>query len=65
MEGKRPFRGTLNFSIFQKKSAMEIFNVIFEKGSSKSPPRKHTMNTKILQLSTDSIFMVSGPKEAG
>ena len=40
MEGKRPLRGTLNFSIFQKNSAMEIFNVIFEKGSSKESSKK-------------------------
>ena len=40
---------------------MEIFNVIFEKGSSKESSKK----TYNLQLSTDSIFMVSGSKEAG
>ena len=44
---------------FTEKCAMEHLNVIFEKGSSKCPLRKHTMNTKILHLSTDSIFMVS------
>ena len=44
-----PFTRILNFSIFwTKKSAMELFDLIFEKGSSKSPLGKSKRNNEIM-----------------
>ena len=55
-----PFTRILNFSIFwTKKSAMELFDLIFEKGSSKSPLGKSKRNNEILQLSTVSRYLQS------
>ena len=57
---RRPFRRILNFSIFRRKqSALELFDIIFEKGSSKGPLGKNKMNNEILQLSRDSLFLQS------
>ena len=56
-EGQRPFTRILNFPIFRRKqSATEIFDIIFEKGSSKGKSKK---NNEILQLSTDSRYLQS------
>ena len=38
---------------------MELFDIIFEKGSSKGPLGKSKRNNEILQLSTDSRYLQS------
>lgn len=55
-----PFRRIWNFSILRRKqSALELSDIIFEKGSSKGPLGKNKVNNEILQLSRDSIYLQS------
>ena len=58
--GQRPFGRILNFSMLRsKQSTLELFDIIFEKGSSKGPSGKNITNNEILQLSTDSGYLLS------
>ena len=47
------------FDFSGKKSAIELFDTIFEKDSLKGSFRKNEMNYEILQLSADSRYLSS------
>ena len=57
--GKTAIQEYFELFDFSEKSAMEHFNVIFEKDSSKESSEKTYNEHQNLHLSTDSIFMVS------